>query len=61
MIPDQHRAPATATLATAHLASLGVDVLVTIWPDGTGEVAHRPGPNLYSVRWSAPVPLEVAP
>lgn len=58
MIPDAHRAPAqVATLATAHIPSLGIDVLVTTWSDGTGELAYRDGPGMYGLRWSPPVPL----
>jgi hypothetical protein len=50
-----------ATLAVAHLDAINIDVLVTTWSDGTGEVAYRQGQGQTSVRWSAPVPLEVAP
>ncbi len=47
-----------ATLATAYIPDLDLDVLVTTWDDGTGEVAYR---ERRWNTWSAPVPLEVAP
>jgi hypothetical protein len=48
-------------LATAHIEALSLDVLVTIWEDGTGEVTYRDGPGQYGIRWSPPSPLVVAP
>jgi hypothetical protein len=61
VIPDAHRAPVKPTLATAHIPALSIDVLVTIWADGTGELAYRDGPGQYGLTWSPPIPLVVAP
>jgi hypothetical protein len=37
-----------------------VDYLVTIWADGTAELAYRDGTNQYRVVWSPPVLLKEA-
>lgn len=60
MLPDPHRAPPAKahTIATAHIAELDVDLLVTTWSDGTGEVAYR---ERRWNTWSAPVALVSAP
>lgn len=58
MIPDHHRAPNLVTLATAHIKDLDIDLLVTTWSDGSGEVAYR---ERRWDTWSAPVPLVNAP
>lgn len=57
MLPDAHRAPTTILAATAHLAELDVDLLITAFSDGTGEVAYR---ERRWDTWSAPSPLVVA-
>jgi hypothetical protein len=47
-------------LFKGHIASLGddgTDVLFTLWPDGTAELAWRPGCDLTRVRWSPPVAM----
>ena len=36
----------------------GIDVLVTLWHDGSVEVALRPGRLLSGLRWGPPVALE---
>lgn len=35
----------------------GVDVLVHVWPDGSVEVALRPGWQRRGTSWGPPVPL----
>ena len=47
-------------LATTHIDELGLDVLVTLWDDGTGEVAYRQGFQETSLVWSPPSPLDIA-
>lgn len=59
-MPDPN-AVQVASLAIAHIDELDIDVLVTTWDDGTGELAYRPGSGRTSLRWSPPVPLEAAP
>jgi len=39
----------------------GTDVLLTVFDDGSMEVATRPGEDRTQLRWGPPVLLKVAP
>jgi hypothetical protein len=46
------------TLYVGHDDEADVDWLVTVWEDGTAEIACRQGSNQYGTTWSAPVRLQ---
>lgn len=48
----------TTRLLLAYDPATETEYLVTLWPDGTGELAHRPGQDNRGARWSVPLPLK---
>ena len=50
--------PADPIVYTGHCADLDMDFLVTVYPDGTHELATRPGRDERRTTWGAPVRLE---